>query len=298
MEIINNFLSAMAQNEIFTDAPIIPDGNLYRFHVNSDKRHTRNGWYVLYLDGIASGAYGHWKTSISKKWCAKSRNQMSLEQWQSHLQRMEKAQRQRDEAKAMEQRHAAKRAKEIWEHAPSANPNHAYFRNKDISPFNARQRGDSIILPIIDCQNEIWSLQFIHPDGTKLLLSGGAKRARHILVNGSLNTSQILICEGFATGASLAIDHPTACVIAAIDAGNLEPVATSIRRVKRDSEIIICADDDRQTPGNPGLTKGRCAAIAAGALLASPQWPNNAPNTLTDFNGLACWLSNNMEVIR
>jgi len=297
MDLIRLFLSSMAQDQIITNAPIIPDGILHRFHIKGDKMHTRNGWYVLYSDGIASGAYGSWKMSLSKKWCSKSRNQMSIAQWQTHLKKMEEAQRQRDEAKAAEQQRASTRATVIWEHSQLANPNHTYFLNKDITPFNARQRGDTIILPIIDCQNTIWSLEFIHPDGSKFLLTGGAKRAHHILVNGSLDLARILICEGFATGATLAKDHPSACVIAAIDAGNLEPVATSIRRYKPHSEIIICADDDRQTPGNPGKTKGRHAAIAAGALLALPQWPSSAPSSLTDYNDLACWRRRNTETM-
>jgi len=32
-------------------------------------------------------------------------------------------------------------------------------------------------------------------------------------------------------------------------------------------------------------------AIVSGALLALPQWPENAPKHLTDFNDLAVWLA-------
>ena len=55
------------------------------------------------------------------------------------------------------------------------------------------------------------------------------------------------------------------------------------------AKIIVAGDDDRLTTGNPGLTKAREAAIAADALLALPQWPSGAPESLTDFNDLAIW---------
>jgi putative DNA primase/helicase len=42
---------------------------------------------------------------------------------------------------------------------------------------------------------------------------------------------------------------------------------------------------------NPGATKAKAAAIASGALLALPQWPEDAPEHLTDFNDLAVWLA-------
>ena len=32
----------------------------------------------------------------------------------------------------------------------------------------------------------------------------------------------------------------------------------------------MCADNDEHTPGNPGLTKAREAAVSVGALLAVP----------------------------
>ena len=39
----------------------LADGTIHRFRVPEDKPGSLNGWYVLYLDGIASGAFGSWK---------------------------------------------------------------------------------------------------------------------------------------------------------------------------------------------------------------------------------------------
>ncbi len=287
----------MARNGIVAQEKIIADGQLHRFYVSGDRKGTRNGWYILYPDHILSGAFGSWKDDISKKWCVKSKDRMSQNEWLEHRQKMEDARRQRDHAKGYEQRYAAKRALKIWNCASGANPSHKYLVKKCIPSFIARKYGDVLVLPIIDLQNIIWSLQFIYPDGSKLLLPGGAKKSNFIPVNGTFDDSPILICEGFATGATLAADNPFACVIAAVDVNNLEPVSVKIRLHKPHSKIIICADDDRLTQGNPGQTKARRAAIASSALISSPQWPSNAPKSLTDFNDLACWLRDNTEAV-
>ena len=54
----------------------------------------------------------------------------------------------------------------------------------------------------------------------------------------------------------------------AFDAGNLEPVALALRAKFPHIEITLCADNDMNTPGNPGLSRAREAAAAVGGLLA------------------------------
>jgi putative DNA primase/helicase len=80
-------------------------------------------------------------------------------------------------------------------------------------------------------------------------------------------------------------------VLVAFNAGNLKPVATTARKRWPDAELIIAGDDDRGIDGNPGATKAHQAAISTGALIALPQWPEDTPKHLTDFNDLACWLN-------
>ena len=46
----------------------VADGAIHRFRVPSDKPGALNGWYVLYLDGIASGAFGSWKVGEVYRW--------------------------------------------------------------------------------------------------------------------------------------------------------------------------------------------------------------------------------------
>jgi len=51
-------------------------------------------------------------------------------------------------------------------------------------------------------------------------------------------------------------------------------------------QIIIAADDDHLTAGNPGLTKARAAAQAVAGLVAVPDFGSNRPDKATDFNDL------------
>jgi putative DNA primase/helicase len=169
--------------------------------------------------------------------------------------------------------------------------NQPYLARKAIKANGARLHKGALVLPVMDFAGKLTSLQFIEPDGRKLLLSGGRKRGCFIPVAGDMaGASRVIICEGWATGCTLAGDEPAALVLAAIDAGNLGPVAVAARRRWPSTELVIAGDDDRQTPGNPGATKARAAAIAAGALLAFPQWPMGAPERLSDFNDLHQWV--------
>ena len=83
---------------------------------------------------------------------------------------------------------------------------------------------------------------------------------------------RILIAEGFATGATLheITGHAVAC---AFSAGNLKPVAEALKRKYPDTVLVICADDDHATDGNPGISKATEAAQAVEGLLAVPGFP-------------------------
>jgi len=95
----------------------------------------------------------------------------------------------------------------------------------------------------------------------------------------------IVIGEGFATCAS--IHEATGYAVAvAFDCGNLEPVARAIRVQFPDLALVVAADDDASTEGNPGLTKATGAARATGVRLGIPDFGDRRPDRATDFNDL------------
>lgn len=295
-DLFGNFRKSMAEAGIGYNGEIVADGFLHRFHVEGDKRGSKNGWYVMHLHPVPCAMFGTWKTGISTKWCLKTQKQMSRYECEEYRRQINDAIYQQRNTLIKVQEKAAIRAGEIHSASFAANKFHPYLIKKRIPRFTARQRGDFLVLPICDFDGKLWSLQFISSDGSKKLLTGGRKKGMHIPLNGSMHPSMtLLIGEGFATCATIAEANPTACVIASIDAGNLETVALNARMKFPKARIIIFADDDRNTKGNPGLTYAQQAASSAAAELRTPPWPVGAPDELTDFNDLVCWLEDNEE---
>jgi putative DNA primase/helicase len=98
-------------------------------------------------------------------------------------------------------------------------------------------------------------LQFIEPDGTKRFKADGKiKGSYHSFGGKPVHT--LLICEGYATGASLhqATGYPVAV---AFNAGNMEAVAVALRaKLGAAIKIIICADNDKKTESKTGINTG------------------------------------------
>ena len=268
----------------------IEAGKLQRFPGIGKGPKNRAGWCLLFEDR-RGGCFGDWSSGLSETWQAKRDKPLSQAERVAFARRVQDARKQAEAKRLARQAGAANRAASIWSTASPAPRNHPYLLRKRIQPYGARTHKGALTLPVVDFMGKLTSLQFIAADGSKRLLAGGRKRGCFIHVAGNLERPmRIIICEGWATGCTLAENEPHSLVLAAIDAGNLKPVALTARRHWSASELVIAGDDDRQTRANPGATKAKAAAVASGALLALPQWPDGAPDYLTDFNDLKIWL--------
>lgn len=269
----------------------IEPGKLHRFPGSGKSHSNRAGWCLLFDEGFG-GCFGDWSTGFTESWQAKRSKPYSQTDQAEFARRVVARKNQAEMDRRTRQANAANRAAAIWDASIPAPTNHPYLIRKRIQPHGARIHKGALTLPILDFSGRMTSLQFIAADGGKLLLSGGRKRSCFIPVAGNLtDPARVIICEGWATGCTLAEGEPTSHILAAIDAGNLESVAIVARHRWPSAELVIAGDDDRLTAGNPGATKAKAAAIRSGALLALPQWPENAPEHLTDFNDLAVWLA-------
>ncbi len=186
-------------------------------------------------------------------------------------------------------RHLAQRAATAaWERATPADPSHAYLQRKGVRPHGIRvETGDVLIVPLMDLDGTIHTLQRIYEDGTKRFLSGGAKAGHFATIGGPLTDAEtILVCEGWATGVT-AHEATGLPVVAAMDAGNLRRVAPILRERFADARLIILADNDAK-PGrvtNPGVQAAMAAARASDALVAVPPEPGDF-NDFADVHGL------------
>jgi putative DNA primase/helicase len=266
------------------------DGKLVRFPTASKPR-SKNGWLIVYHDrGLPFVIVaGDWSTGAETKWIADTGETLSDDERRELKRRMADARQARETEQANQWEQAAARAARRWHDSTPANPNHPYLLRKGVKAHSARQQDRELVLLLTDYTGKAWSLQTIDEAGGKRLMAGGRKAGNFIAVGGPDYPARILICEGYATGCTLAEIDPAALVLAAVDAGNLKAVATGARSRWPNAEIIVCGDDDRQTLGNPGATKARAAAIAAGARYALPEWPPAAPLNLSDFNDLYTW---------
>ncbi len=143
-----------------------------------------------------------------------------------------------------------------------------------------------LIIPMFD-ENGLQSLQFISRAGDKKFLYGGKMQGCfYVLGDDGKPADKILIAEGFATAATIheVTGFP---VVVAYNAGNLQPVARLMRSAHPHAEIVLCADDDHKTDGNPGITKATLAAEEVGGHILVPEFGSNRPDKATDFNDMA-----------
>jgi putative DNA primase/helicase len=188
-----------------------------------------------------------------------------------------------------EQAAAASKARDLWQKAGSVDANHSYVRSKKVTPFGAKQLREQLVIKIQDVDGAHHSAQYIQPDGTKVFQTGGRISGCFAAVTSGTkpgSRTPLVICEGFATACSLhaATGFPVA---AAMNAGNLLSVAKAWRAKLPKARIVIAADDDYQTDGNPGAVKAAEAARAVGGSLAVPDFGPDRPDGATDFNDLA-----------
>lgn len=277
------FKQAIQSAGIETDAAILADGTLHRFHVAGDRSGSKNGWYVLHADDPAAGQFGCFKRGISETWSAKAYTTLTPEEKARYTAKMEAARRQRDEETAKLQAECRTWCAERWKHGKEATNAHPYLKRKGVHAYGLRLLRDSLMVPLYDTTRAIHGMQFIGADGDKKFKVGTAKQGHYFPI-GKPKEKTLLVCEGYATGASLY--EATGCGVAvAFDAGNLKPVAEALRQKYPDYRLIICADNDQWGDINTGVIKATEAALAVAGLLTIADI-QDATDKPTDFNDL------------
>lgn len=217
---------------------IIPDGKIHRFRTNGKR--DRSGWYVLH-DDPPGGAFGDWREGRTYTWTEKNA-EWSDAQRQAFRQRIHQAKAERDEAQAKARAKAAQKARSIWRNAKPARGDHPYLKQKGIRPLGGiRQAGDALVIPVRSLDGEFRSLQFIAPDGSKRFLKDGEVKGCCTWIQGK---AKILVCEGWATGASLHLSTGFSVVVA-FNAGNIRPMVKALLKRMPNRGIIVCGDDDK-----------------------------------------------------
>lgn len=148
----------------------------------------------------------------------------------------------------------------------------AYLTSKGLQCHFPMLSDGSLLLVLKNGAGATTGAQVIKPDGNKRLVAGTVKKGSFCVVNSGETPKTVIIAEGLATALSVQQFRPDATIIAAIDAGNLLPVAQVIRQRYPDAQIIISADNDIK-PGEPNTGKSAAekTAKAVSGWVALPQ---------------------------
>ena len=278
---IEHFRLAIAAAGLTVPNDIHADGAIHRFSTNG-RRGDDSGWYSLHTDGVPAGAFGCWREGMQSTWCAKSDHAMTDAEREAHRQRMIADKEQREADLQARHQQASETAAALWAKADTARA-HPYLTTKGIKSHSVKVFADKLLMPLRDSAGTLHSLQTIAPDGDKRFHPGGRVKGCYHSIGKPAGV--LVICEGYATGASI-YESTGYAVAVAFNAGNLEAVALALHAKYPAIKIIVAADDDHLTDGNSGMTKATAAALAVDALLAVPLFPVGRPDKATDFNDL------------
>ncbi len=229
--------SALFDYGLIVSGPIIEDGQIQRCGTRK-KPKGKNGWYIAYDNGEAA-IFGNWETGDGYEYW---RQDGAKEYRPADRSRIEKFKEQKEQSQLQSADEAVafyeSRAKEGFSD---------YLKTKRIYPYGARFDGNVLIIPCQDAAGKIWSYQKIYGDGSKYFMPGGKISGCYHAIFPDRNISRdelVVICEGFATGAS--IHQETGLpVIVAFNAGNLKPVCETV--IFRN--LLIAADNDKSGVG-------------------------------------------------
>lgn len=290
-------------------------GKLTRCRVEGTRE--KRGWYHVHEmrlangDDLIVGSYGIWrgaennavkidihKTEISQEQRASLRRRLAEDSKRAELVRKADAER------------AARRASAAWKKC-AEDGDCAYLHRKGVGAHGIRfsPTSGAMVIPMLDTANNIHGLQIIRGDqkgqgklGKEFWPSGLIKKGHFHLIG--LPGPLLLIAEGYATAASL-YEATGIPVAVAFDAGNLAPVASALRKRYKKTRMLICADDDAFSQGNPGVTCASAAALEVGGAYVAPVFANEVARReayetkgekITDFNDLH--MAEGLHVVR
>jgi phage/plasmid primase-like uncharacterized protein/RecA-family ATPase len=277
------FRAAILKNLGFAPKEVVGDSEFHRF-ATSKRGRDDAGYYKYFDDEFPSGFYGNWRTGEQFSWSAREVSEMSPIE-REHFEQVKAERERRDAEKRAE---AIAGAQKRWNDAAPAKADHPYLARKGIQAHGAREENGRLLVPI-NIKGEPCSIQSIAADGAKKYHYGAPVARGYFAIDAEGDT--IVICEGFATGATIH-EATGLSVLVAFTASNLEPITRLVRNNLPGATIIVAADDDRKTETergtNPGLRAAHKAAEAVGAIVAVPPFDRESDGeAVSDWNDYA-----------
>ena len=220
----------------------------------------KRGWYWLQeilIDNtpVIVGSFGCFRGNDSNTQKVKlgKITRMSSEQAAALKRQIAEASRAAERQREAEIERASRRATTAWDslHIEGQSP---YLASKQVQGHGLRYtKNGTAVVPLFTANGTINGLQFLrtaaqaeesHRPKKEFWPAGLGKKGCYHLIGAVPSGDQVvLVCEGYATGASLheATGLP---VVVAFDAGNIGEVCKALRKVWRMVRFLICADRD------------------------------------------------------
>lgn len=280
-EIERQILQHMSVEGIQPRGPIdfIFDGKIHRFAVEGDRGGETSGAYWAYDDGLPNWAIqdfrngrGMIKGKLNREilsWSEREALDERLRSENPEYNRAKKAKQEREQL--VQDEHIRRRAYEEYLRAEAVGAwQHAYIKLKGIERVkdftnkirvvtryqagDTCRRGD-LLIPLQNCEtNKFQAIERISAglmsDGNHMKgIYSGTHRTGAAFMFSVPEPKEILICEGFATGASVReYTNGRATVICAMSCTNLMHVARAWRS-KTGLRTVIVADNDKSGAG-------------------------------------------------
>ncbi len=228
---------------------------------------------------VQCATYGDWKTGVKGYWQGSQEKLTDQEERELNEKlKIESGKERSDKEKRWEETALLVQAE--WEEFSETGTT-PYLEKKEIDELHgcrveAHNLGTRLIVPARDVKGKLWGYQRIYPakipgiDTDKVFRRGARKEnCFHTLGEITSTTPALYFVEGISTAAAVYKALGNRPIISAFDAGNLGPVAISIRQVYPHIPFIFCADNDQwpdsrgQIP-NPGKNKAEKAAQEVG----------------------------------
>lgn len=264
-----------------------------------DKRSCRSNWR-----SICRGRVGAKRVTIGTLIALAKANGFKFERTEQDEQQLrEERARRREQARAREaaerreREEAAQRAAMLsvqrWRAAARTGSSPYCIRKRLADPESIRfEPNGTILVPMLRYdrprEDALVGVQSIDARGRKLFARGTAKHGSACRLGCVVVGDPILVGEGYATAMTLRMAVARRLpVFVAFDAGNLAPVVEILQALHPQSPLLLCADDDFATRGNPGRKVADRLRRRRGVDTIYPVWPLGSRGRKdTDFNDL------------
>jgi phage/plasmid primase-like uncharacterized protein len=241
----NTLQALIAQYMTSKDLPcheeIIFDGVIHRY--SSRGTQDKDEWYIAHeiAEGLYICVFASWRHEDHFVWRSYEEHELPDEKI-----KIESINNKILKEKQTIEKEQIKNAEAIYKNAEIC-LKHPYLSLKHIQPHNVRAKGNTLYIPMYNIENKLTSLQSIFIDNHgkfQKRFKGGISTKNLFHVLGNIDAcKKYIICEGFATGASI-YENTDIPVVIAFSATNCLLVGKSFQYLYPDKTPYLAVDND------------------------------------------------------